>query len=57
MGIRTYRSRLDWDVGYFATRRLALRTLGGLQIGHSGLQVGIRPREILAISQSAYRAM
>ena len=44
MGIRTYRSRLDWDVGYFATRRLALRTLGGLQIGHSGLQVGDPPK-------------
>jgi hypothetical protein len=39
-GIRTYRSRVDWDFGYFVTRRFALRTLGGLQIGHSGLQVG-----------------
>jgi hypothetical protein len=40
MGIRTYRSRLDWDVGDFLTDRLAIRTLGALQIGHSGLNVG-----------------
>ena len=40
MGIRTYRSRVDWDLGYFVTRRLAIRTLGSLQVGHSGYQVG-----------------
>jgi hypothetical protein len=40
MGIRTNRSRVDWDVGYFVARRFALRTLGDLQIGHSGLAVG-----------------
>jgi hypothetical protein len=39
-GIRTYRSRADWDFGYFISRRLAVRSLGTLQIGHSGLEVG-----------------
>lgn len=39
-GIRTYRSRLDWEAGYFAARRFALRGLGNLQIGHAGLEVG-----------------
>jgi len=42
-GIRTYRSRLDWDVGYFPTRRLSIKSLGTLQIGHSGLSVGDGP--------------
>ena len=46
MGIRTYRSRLDWDVGYFVARRLAFRALGDLQIGHSGLEVGDPPTDL-----------
>ena len=45
-GIRTYRSRLDWEVGYFATRRFALRALGALQIGHSGLEIGDPPTDL-----------
>jgi len=45
-GIRTYRSRLDWDVGYFVTRRFAIRSLGDLQIGHSGLEVGQPPDDL-----------
>jgi hypothetical protein len=49
-GIRTYRSRLDWEVGYFAARRFALRALGALQIGHSGLEIG-DPPQISVISQ------
>ena len=40
VGIRTYRSRVDWDFGYFVSRRFAIRTVGGLQIGHSGFGVG-----------------
>src|SRR5207247_7154498 len=44
-GIRTYRSRLDWEVGYFAARRFALRALGALQIGHSGLEIGDPPTD------------
>ena len=40
MGIRTYRSRVDWDLGYFITKRVAIRALGSLQIGHSGYQTG-----------------
>jgi len=40
MGIRTYRSRVDWDLGYFVTKRVAIRALGSLQLGHSGYQVG-----------------
>ena len=40
MRIRTYRSRMDWDVGYFPIRRITLRAVGSLQIGHSGYQVG-----------------
>jgi hypothetical protein len=39
-GVRTYRSRVDWDVGYFVSRRFAVRTLGDLQIGHAGFEVG-----------------
>jgi hypothetical protein len=46
MGIRTYRSRVDWDVGYFATKRLAVRALGTLQVGHSGYQVGDPPADL-----------
>jgi hypothetical protein len=40
MGIRTYRSRVDTDLGYFVTNRVAIRALGSLQIGHAGYQVG-----------------
>jgi len=40
MGVRTYRSRVDWDLGYFVTKRVGLRALGSLQVGHSGYQVG-----------------
>ena len=39
-GIRTYRSRVDWDLGYFVTGRVAIRALGSLQIGHAGYEVG-----------------
>jgi hypothetical protein len=46
MGIRTYRSRLDWDLGYFVTRRVTIRALGSLQIGHSGYQVGDPPNDL-----------
>jgi hypothetical protein len=45
-GIRTYRSRLDWEVGYFAAQRFALRALGALQIGHSGLEIGDPPTDV-----------
>src|SRR5439155_807399 len=45
-GIRTYRSRLDWEVGYFAAQRFALRALGALQIGHSGLEIGDPPSDL-----------
>jgi len=45
-GIRTYRSRLDWEVGYFAAQRFALRALGALQIGHSGLAIGDPPKDL-----------
>ena len=40
MGMRTHRSRVDWDLGYFVTNRVAIRALGSLQIGHAGYQVG-----------------
>jgi len=39
-GVRALRSKVDWDTGYFVTHRLALRTVGGFQLGYSGFQVG-----------------
>jgi len=39
-GVRAYRSRVDWDMGYFISHRFAVRSLGDLQIGHSGFEVG-----------------
>jgi hypothetical protein len=35
------RSNADWEFGYFATRRLAVRFLAGLQRTHGGLRVPI----------------
>jgi hypothetical protein len=40
MGIRTYRSRVDMDVGHFVTNRVSIRALSNLQIGHAGYGVG-----------------
>ena len=36
-GLRPYRSRIGWEFGYFLTKRFAVRMLGDLQVGHSGL--------------------
>jgi hypothetical protein len=46
MGIRTYRSRVDTDFGYFVTNRVAIRALASLQIGHAGYQVGDPPTDL-----------
>ena len=46
MGIRTYRSRVDSDLGYFVTNRVAIRALASLQIGHAGYQVGDPPADL-----------
>jgi hypothetical protein len=46
MGIRTYRSRVDTDLGYFVTNRVAVRALASLQIGHAGYQVGDPPTDL-----------
>ena len=39
VGVRPYRSRANWEAGYFLTRRLAVRHVGNLQIGHSGFRL------------------
>ena len=39
VGVRALRSRSSWEVGYFLTRRLAVRHVGNLQIHHSGYRL------------------
>jgi hypothetical protein len=36
IGVRTIHSHIGWELGYFLSGRLAVRTLGDMQIGHSG---------------------
>jgi hypothetical protein len=53
--VRPNRSRIDAEIGYFLTRRLAVRGLATSQVTHDGLDAGAFPPSSMTLSNELWR--